>query len=71
MEWWCKLDSGGTGQWPVVESCEYENIPSGSKKNGEFLEYLRAYWVLQKKWLSWHYTWRWEEDWTLNVSCTT
>jgi hypothetical protein len=33
----CGLDSSGSGQGPMVASCEYGNEPSGSIKGREFL----------------------------------
>jgi len=34
----CRLDSSGAGQGPVAGSCEDGNEPSGSIKDGEFLD---------------------------------
>jgi hypothetical protein len=39
----CGLDSSGSGQGPVVGSCEHGNYPSGSIKGGEFLDYVSDY----------------------------
>jgi hypothetical protein len=34
----CGLDSAGSGERPVIGSCEHSNKPSGSVKGGEFLD---------------------------------
>jgi len=34
----CGLDSSGSGQGLVGDSCEHGNEPSGSIKGGEFLD---------------------------------
>jgi hypothetical protein len=36
----CGLDSSGSGQGPVVGSCDYSNEISGSIKRGEFRDQL-------------------------------
>jgi len=33
--WECGMDSSGSGQNPVGDSCEYGNDPSGFTKGGE------------------------------------
>jgi hypothetical protein len=40
MFWGCELDSSGSGQGPVVGSCEHDSEPSGSVKGGEFLNWV-------------------------------
>jgi len=39
----CALDSSGSVQGPVVDSCECGNEPTGSIKRGEFLAQLSDY----------------------------
>jgi hypothetical protein len=34
----CRLDSSGSGYRPVAGSCEHDNEPSGSVRDGELLE---------------------------------
>jgi hypothetical protein len=34
----CGLDSSGSGQGPLVGSCEHGNKPSDSTERGEFLD---------------------------------
>jgi hypothetical protein len=34
----CGLDSSGSGQGPVASPCEHGNEPTGSIKNGEFVD---------------------------------
>jgi hypothetical protein len=41
--WGCELDSSGSGQGPVADSCEHGNETSDSVKDGEFIEYLSDY----------------------------
>jgi len=36
----CELDTSGSGQVPVTDSCEHGNEPSGSITGGVFLDYL-------------------------------
>jgi hypothetical protein len=38
----CGMDSTGSGEDPVADSCEHGNEPSGSIKRGEFLQQLPA-----------------------------
>jgi hypothetical protein len=35
-DWGCGLDSSGSKEKPVMDSCEHDNAPSNSIKNGEF-----------------------------------
>jgi hypothetical protein len=37
---WCRLDSSGSGQGPVIGSCVHSNGPSSSIKVGEFPDQL-------------------------------
>jgi len=39
----CGLDASGLGQWPVADSREHGIKPSGSIKDGEFLDYWNNY----------------------------
>jgi hypothetical protein len=39
----CGLDVSAIGQGPVAVSCQPGNDPLGSRKGGEFLDYLRDY----------------------------
>jgi len=39
----CGLDSSGSGQGPVADSCERGNEPSSSIKGEKFLDWLRDY----------------------------
>jgi hypothetical protein len=39
----CGLHSSGSGEGPVVDSCEHGNEPSGSIKGREFTDYLSDY----------------------------
>jgi hypothetical protein len=43
-----KLDRSGSGSGQVAGSCECGDEPSSSIKCGEFLEQLRAFWLLRK-----------------------
>jgi len=42
-----RLDASGSGWGPVAGPFEYDNEPSGSIRNGEFLNYLSEYQLLK------------------------
>jgi len=39
----CGQGSSGSGEGPVLSSCEHRNEPWGPIKGGEFLDYLNDY----------------------------
>jgi hypothetical protein len=43
----CGLDSSDSEYGPVAGTCEHGNKPSGSIKDGEFLDYLIDYQLLK------------------------
>jgi hypothetical protein len=45
----CGIDSSGSGQGPVVDSCEHSNKSSCSIKYCEFFEWLSNYWLFKLK----------------------
>jgi hypothetical protein len=47
------LNSAGSGQNPVVGSCEHGNEPSSSIKGGEFLDELSDSQFLKKDSVAW------------------
>ena len=47
-KWGYGLDRVGSGYGQVEGTCECGNEPSGSKKCGEFLDYLNSYQVYLK-----------------------
>jgi hypothetical protein len=50
---WYGLDSFGSGEGPVADSCEHGNEPSSSIKYLEVPEYLRNWWLFKKDSTSW------------------
>jgi len=47
------MDASGSGQGPMMGSCEHGNKPSGSIKRGEFLDYLSDCWLLKEDSAPW------------------
>jgi hypothetical protein len=49
----CGLDASGSGKGPVVDPCEHDNKPLGSKKGGEFFNKVSEYQPLKKDSAPW------------------